>query len=82
MEWLKEQFSQSTIISGLLALGIWGAIIALALMQAPIPDILYAGGMTVAAFFFGTKVGTAQGEARAYRLMENGFSGLYRKGDK
>jgi len=82
MDWLKEQFSQSNIISGILAGGIWGAIIALALMQAPIPEILYAGGISVIGFFFGTKVGTIQGEARAYRTLEDGFSGLYRKGEK
>jgi len=80
MDWLKEQFAQSTIISGILAVGIWGAIIALSIMQAPIPDVLYAGGMSVVGFFFGSKVGQAQGEARAYRSLEDGFSGKYRKG--
>jgi len=80
MDWLKDQFAQSTIISGLLAVGIWGAIIALALIQAPIPDILYAGGMSVVGFFFGSKVGQVQGEARILRTLEDGYSGKYRKG--
>jgi len=65
MKWLQSQWEQSSIISGLLALGVWGAIIALALVQAPIPDILYAGGMSVIGFFFGAKVGQQQGERMA-----------------
>lgn len=65
MRWLQSQWEQSSIISGLLALGVWGAIIALALVQAPIPDILYAGGMSVIGFFFGAKVGQQQGERMA-----------------
>jgi hypothetical protein len=65
MKWLQSQWEQSSIISGLLALGIWGGIITLALQQAPIPDILYAGGMGVIGFFFGAKVGQQQGERAA-----------------
>ena len=75
MDWLKDQFSRSNIISGLLAVGIWGAVIALSLQQAPIPDILYAGGMSVVAFFFGTKVGERNGEEKVYRLMEDLVAG-------
>ena len=71
MDWLKDQFSRSNIISGLLALAIWGAVIALSLQQAPIPDILYAGGMSVVAFFFGTKVGERNGEEKILRMMED-----------
>jgi len=71
MDWLKDQFSRSNIISGLLAVGIWGAVIALSLQQAPIPDILYAGGMSVVAFFFGTKVGERNGEEKVLRIMED-----------
>ena len=66
MKWLQSQWEQSSIISGLLALGVWGSIIALALVQAPIPDILYAGGMSVIGFFFGAKVGQVAGERTAY----------------
>ena len=70
MDWIKDEFSKSNIISGLLAIAIWGGIIYLAVAQAPIPDVLYAGGMSVVAFFFGTKVGNREGEARAYRAIE------------
>ena len=56
MDWFAEQFSQSTIISGALALGIWGAIIYLAIAQVPVPEILYFGGASVIGFFFGSKI--------------------------
>jgi len=73
MDWFKEQFEQSTIISGLLALGVWGAIITLSVQQVPVPDILYAGGMAVIGFFFGSKVGNDQGERQArFRMSHRG----------
>jgi len=62
MRWLQSQWEQSSIISGILALAIWGAIIFLAVTQAPVPEILYYGGSTVIGFFFGAKVGQQQGE--------------------
>lgn len=62
MKWLQSQWEQSSIISGILALAVWGAIIYLAIAQLPIPDILYAGGTGVMGFFFGAKVGRQQGE--------------------
>jgi len=69
MKWLQTQWEQSSIISGVLALAIWGAIIFLAVTQAPIPDILYAGGTGVMGFFFGAKVGQQQGERTALLRM-------------
>ena len=75
MDWLKDQFSRSNIISGLLAVVIWGTICYLAVAVTPIPDILYAGGMSVVAFFFGTKVGERNGEEKVYRLMEDLVAG-------
>ena len=77
MDWLKDQFSRSNIISGLLAVGIWGAVIALSLQQAPIPDILYAGGMSVIAFFFGTKVGERNGEEKILNTIEKWTGGSW-----
>lgn len=61
MEWFKDQFAKSNIISGILAVAVWGAVIYLAVTQSPIPDILYAGGMSVIAFHFGSKVGQKEG---------------------
>jgi len=69
VEWFKEQFQKSNIISGVLALAIWGAIIYLAVASQPIPDILYGGGLSVVAFFFGTKKGEADGTARAMKVL-------------
>ena len=61
MKWFQEQFARSNIISGVLALGIWGAVIYLAIAQLQIPDILYFGGSAVVGFFFGTKQGVSEG---------------------
>ena len=80
MDWLKDQFARSNIISGLLALAIWGGIIYLAVGQVPIPDILYAGGMAVVGFFFGAKVGEENGKARILRVLDDGYNGKYRTG--
>ena len=71
MRWLQSQWEQSSIISGILALSIWGAIIFLAVTQAPIPDILYAGGTGVMGFFFGAKVGQQQGERAVLLRIAN-----------
>ena len=71
MRWLQSQWEQSSIISGILAISIWGAIIVLAVTQAPIPDILYAGGTGVMGFFFGAKVGQQQGERAVLLRIAN-----------
>jgi len=71
MRWLQSQWEQSSIISGILALSIWGAIIFLAVSQSPIPDILYAGGTGVMGFFFGAKVGQQQGERAVLLRIAN-----------
>ena len=73
MRWLQSQWEQSSIISGILALAIWGAIIYLAIAQLSIPDILYAGVTGVMGFFFGAKVGQQQGERTALlRMVQKG----------
>lgn len=61
MQWLKAEFAKSNIISGLLAIVIWGVVCYLAVVQAPIPDVLTASGMAVIAFFFGAKQGVRSG---------------------
>lgn len=71
MDWFKNQFAKSVILSGLLAMMIWMAIVYLAIVQADIPDILYAGGMSVIAFFFGSKVGQQEGVRRAVHIVES-----------
>ena len=39
-----NEFNKSTIVSGILALAVWGAIIYLAVTNVPVPDVLGAGG--------------------------------------
>lgn len=77
MDWLKQEFAKSTIISGLLAIAIWGAVIYLAVIQAPIPDLLYAGGMSIIAFFFGSKVGAESERIRTQLVNRNTRGGHY-----
>ena len=59
--WFTSEFSKSNILSGVLAIAIWGAIIFLAVSQAPIPEILYYAGSTIIGFFFGAKLGQDAG---------------------
>jgi len=65
MDWLKGQFEQSNIISGLLALAIWGVVLYLSVVSKEIPELLYFGGSAVIGFFFGTKQGRVEGQAIA-----------------
>lgn len=77
MGWFKQEFAKSNIISGFLAMAIWGAIIYLAVVQAPVPDILYVGGTSVLAFHFGSKVGQREGMNRATRIPRPTRGGYY-----
>lgn len=53
--WLQQQWSKSNIISGVLAIGVWGAIIALALMDRELPSVLVGAGGIIIGFFFKAK---------------------------
>lgn len=64
-----DLLQQSTIVSGLLALTVWGAIVYLAVTGQPVPDILYFGGASIIGFFFGNKSG-AEGERMRARLKK------------
>lgn len=75
MDWFKDQFAQSNIISGVLALLVWCAVIYLAVTGAAIPDVLIAGGMAIIAFFFGSKVGQREGMNEVARQIERFVSG-------
>lgn len=65
MRWFQREFSTSNIISGFLAIVIWCAIIYLSIAQIDVPEILYFGGASVIAFFFGSKVGVQSERLRA-----------------
>lgn len=77
MEWLRQEFSKSNIISGILALLIWGVIAYLAIMQIPVPEIFYYGGTSALAFFYGSKVGVQserlRTEVRRLALKERNY---------
>lgn len=64
-----DLLQQSVIVSGVLAVSVWGAIIYLAIAGQPIPDILYFGGAAIIGFFFGSKTGKESERIRA-RLEE------------
>jgi len=51
------QFNKSTVVSGLLALIIWSAVVYLAVAGQVVPDVLAAGAAVVVGFFFGARSG-------------------------
>ena len=65
MQWLKSEFAKSNIISGTLAIVIWGVVCYLAVVQVPIPEVLSAAGMAVIAYFMGSKQGAKTGYSEA-----------------
>ena len=52
-----NEFNKSTIVSGILALAVWAAIIYLAVTGVNIPDVLGAGGGLILGYFFGARSG-------------------------
>jgi len=64
-----EEFSKSNVISGILALIIWGVICYLAVVGQDVPEVLVGGGLSVMSFFFGSKAGT-QAERLRSRLKK------------
>lgn len=72
MKWFQEQFAQSNIISGVIALSLVGVICYLAVTGQTIPEVVSGGFLTVIAFFFGSKMGQQDGYARAMRMIAEG----------
>jgi hypothetical protein len=70
MKWFQEQFAQSNIISGVIALALVGVICYLAVTGQTIPEVVSGGFLSVIAFFFGSKMGQQDGYARALRAMK------------
>ena len=52
-----NEFNKSTIISAVLAVAVWGAIIYLSVSGLPVPDVIGAGGGLILGFFFGARSG-------------------------
>lgn len=70
MERFWKLLEQSTIISGLIALTIVGAVVYLAVSGQPVPDLLGQALLIVISFFFGTKVGTITERDQMQREMK------------
>jgi len=64
-----DLLQQSTIVSGLLALIIWGVICYLAVVGQSVQEVLVGGGLSIIGFFFGSKAGT-QAERLRSRLKK------------
>jgi hypothetical protein len=54
-KWFAQQWAKSNIISGFLALAIWGVILYLAITGAAVPPILASAGGAIIVFFFKAK---------------------------
>ena len=52
-----SEFNKSTIVSGILALAVWGCVIYLAIAGIPVPEVLGAGGGLILGYFFGARSG-------------------------
>lgn len=51
------------IVQAVLTLGIWGAIIYMAVVGQAVPEVLLAGGTVILGFWFGSQV-----ERRAFAI--------------
>jgi len=61
-----DLLEKSTLVSGLIALGITFAIIYMAIAGFPIPDLLGNSALIIIGFFFGAKT-----QGTANRLPQN-----------
>ena len=53
--WLAAQWEKSNLLSGVLAIAVWGAIIYLAVIGRDLPDVLVGAGGIIMGFFFRSK---------------------------
>lgn len=53
--WFADQWAKSNIISGILALSIWGVILYLSAVGREPPDVLIGAGGIVVGYFFKSK---------------------------
>jgi len=60
MDKFLDLLAESVIVSGIIALACIGAVVYLAVVGQPIPDVLVNICMIVVGFFFGGKVQQAQ----------------------
>ena len=60
-----DAMNKSVVVSSLLALIVWVAIIYLSVAQGKIPDGLMAGGSLILGFFFGARSGQQTARVQA-----------------
>jgi len=65
MERFWNEYSKSTITSGMLSLLIWGIIGYLAIQGANIPDVLVGSGGAIIGYFFAAKTNADAARERA-----------------
>lgn len=53
--WFRRAWAQNTIISGFLAILIWGSIIYMSIVGTDLPDVVVAAGGAVMGYFFARK---------------------------
>ena len=68
MDKFWELMEKNVLVSSLLAAGLVGAVIYLAVTGQPIPEIIAALCGTVVGYFFGAKVQQATNSAKARRV--------------
>ena len=56
--WLAAQWEKSNLLSGVLAIAVWGAIIYLSVIGRDPPDVLVGAGGIIMGFFFRAKTST------------------------
>ena len=59
-----QLFKESVILQAILTLGIWGAVIYLALADRAIPDVMLGAANLVMGFYFGSKLAMAKQEVK------------------
>ena len=67
MDKFWELLEKSTIISGVVTVGLVGTCIYLWVVQQPVPDLLATALTLVLGYFFGAKATKAGADRQAYR---------------
>lgn len=74
---MLDLLSESTLISGLLAIGIIGTCGYLAITGQPIPESIAGMGFSIIAFFFGSRAGKQTERIRAQLKAQQEKEKLY-----
>lgn len=67
------EFNKSTIVSGILALAVWSAIIYLCIAGLPVPDVIGAGGGLILGYFFGARSGQQAERIQNLNQLARGY---------